>query len=593
MQQIDALVIGGGVVGCAILKQLAEAGMRVALAEAGSDVGQGISRANTAIAHTGFDAPPGTLEARLVSSAHRGFAALCQRLGVDTRPCGALMVALDAADLAQLATYEHKAAQNGIAVERVDPATLLAKHPYLNRAVQGGLRIPGEMPVDSFALTIALARAAIAAGAAIWLDEAVQALEPHGQALDLTTAKRRVRATWVINAAGLAAARIAALVGDESFAIRPRKGQLIVIDPAKAPPIDTILLPTPSPTTKGILITPAAHGNLLLGPTAEDSDDAEDWSTTPAGLAQVFSGVQRLVPSLHSTAAITQYAGLRSVGYERTGDQLRPASDYIIRPAVGCPNLIHVAGIRSTGLSGAPAIAAYIAELVGAGRHASRMEPVAMQHATAATTPVADIPSSTQTSPAHLICPCSGVGLAQARAAIHSAPIAQTLDALKRRLWCMAGPCQGAWCIADLVALLANELAVPLDQIRKHADGSEILVEAWPTPRQVPAIVPAGRERHRGDLLISGTRPAGVYSAGATLRLLAYGRPGTRAVLIGNAPWRDQIAAHLSANGIAIVATIAGTEIIEILGWPRVSSVRQGQAHHPCDLAVLCTEVDT
>ncbi|GAB4187321.1 MAG: NAD(P)/FAD-dependent oxidoreductase [Roseiflexaceae bacterium] len=420
MQQLDAVVIGGGVVGCAILKQLAEGGMRVAMAEAGSDVGQGISRANTAITHTGFDAPPGTLEARLVSSAHRGFAALCQRLGVDTRPCGALMVALDATDLAQLATYEHKAALNGIEVARIERAALLATHPYLNPIAQGRLCIPGEMPVDSFALTLALARAAIAAGATIWLDEAAQAIEPHGQALAITTAKRRVHTTWVINAAGLAAAQIAALVGDESFAIRPRKGQLIVIDPAKAPPINMILLPTPSPTTKGILITPAAHGNLLIGPTAEDGDDLDDWATTPAGLAQVLSGVQRLVPSLQCEAAITQYAGLRSVGYECNGDQLRPASDYIIRPAVGCPNLIHVAGIRSTGLSAAPAIAAFIAEWVGAAGHATPAQTTVMQEAHPATEPLADIPSSTKNSAAHLICPCSGVGLDQARAAAPS-----------------------------------------------------------------------------------------------------------------------------------------------------------------------------
>ena len=145
------------------------------------------------------------------------------------------------------------------------------------------------------------------------------------------------------------------MVGDSSFTIRPRKGQLHVIDPAAAPPIDTILLPTPTPRSKGILIAPAAHGNLLLGPTAEDGDDPDDWATSADGLAAVRAGARRLVPALEVEQAITQYAGLRSVGSE---------GDYIIRPAVGCPRLLHVAGIRSTGLSASPAIGEYVTELL-------------------------------------------------------------------------------------------------------------------------------------------------------------------------------------------------------------------------------------
>jgi glycerol-3-phosphate dehydrogenase len=161
----DVLVIGGGVVGCAVLWALSHYKLRLALCEAANDVGQGISRANTAIAHTGFDAPPGSLEARLVTQSHSTFAALCDRLGVDLRPCGALMLAIDQDELARLDTYARQAAANGIMVERMSAAAVRAGWPYVNAAVSGGLRIPGEASVDSFGLTLAYAEAATGAGA--------------------------------------------------------------------------------------------------------------------------------------------------------------------------------------------------------------------------------------------------------------------------------------------------------------------------------------------------------------------------------------------------------------------------------------------
>src|SRR6476661_8168058 len=150
VESCDVLVIGGGVVGCAVLWALARYDLRLALCEAVNDVGQGISRANTAIAHTGFDAPPGSLEARLVTQSHAIFAALCDQLGVDLRPCGALMLALDQDDLARLDTYARQAAANGVAVERLSAAAVRAGWPYVSPLACGGLRIHGEASVDSF-----------------------------------------------------------------------------------------------------------------------------------------------------------------------------------------------------------------------------------------------------------------------------------------------------------------------------------------------------------------------------------------------------------------------------------------------------------
>jgi glycerol-3-phosphate dehydrogenase len=470
----DVLVIGGGVVGCAVLWALARYELRLALCEAANDVGQGISRANTAIAHTGFDAPPGSLEARLVTRSHALFAALCDQLGVDLRPCGALMLALDQDELARLDSYARQAAANGVAVERISAAAVRAGWPYVSPAALGGLRIPGEASLDSFGLTLAYAEVAAGAGAQLLLDEPVAAIEQHAERLIVTTARRQITARYVVNAAGLYAAEIARMVGDDSFSVRPRKGQLLVIDPAAAPPIDTILLPTPTPRSKGILIAPAAHGNLLLGPTAEDGDDPGDWATSADGLAAVRAGARRLVPALEAEQAIAQYAGLRSVG---------SSGDYIIRPAVGCSRLLHVAGIRSTGLSASPAIGEYVAEMLRAqGLNLSLRQVPPLGRVRPPKVSTDDDETITalmaqDTSYGQIVCPCAMVSAGEVRAAIRGPVPARTLDALKRRLWVMAGPCQGSLCVAPLLELLAQEQGLDAAQVCKNVVGSELLVD--------------------------------------------------------------------------------------------------------------------
>jgi glycerol-3-phosphate dehydrogenase len=589
----DVLVVGGGVVGTAIAWSLARFELRVVLCEAASDVGQGISRANTAIAHTGFDAPPGSLEAHLVTRASREFPELCARLGVAYRPCGALMIALGDEDLPRLDAYAAKADANGVAVERLGAAELRASHPFLSPEARGGLLIPGEAAVDSFALTIAYAATAAQHGVSLLLDTPVTGIEPRGEDLFVATPQGAIAARYLVNAAGLGADLVARMVGDTSFSLHPRKGQLFVIDPRSAPPIRRILLPTPSPTTKGILITPAVHGNLLLGPTAEDIDDRDDWTTTEHGLALVRAGVRRLIPDFELGQPITQYAGLRSVGSE---------DDYIVRAATTTPRVLHVAAIRSTGLSASPALGSYVCEQLAAlglelapraasreqGQAGTLVAPGARVPARASerrTSAGGDLPDSC------IVCVCELVSAGQVRDAIHGPVPARTLDALKRRLWVTAGPCQGTSCLAPLTSLLAEELGIAPEQVRKHAPGSELLVS-------LPSRSPARRAREpqgegllaRYDVVVVGAGPSGLAAAeaaqahGATVLLvemagfvggalaamgLADSPPGGASPSARSEPRRDL------ALGTALAAVRAGLEL-ELRGPASTRSVRAG-----------------
>ena len=310
----DVLIVGGGVVGTAILWELAKYDLRLALLEKRNDVGDATSKANSGIAHTGFDAKPGTLESKLVTASNPRWDEICATLEVPLERRGAVMVALNEDDLRGCEAALEEAHQNGVhGVRRARAGELLALEPHLNPAVIGGLYIPGESLTSSALLCIAYAESAVLNGARVFLEEPVKAMKADAEGIAVTTPKRTVRASYVINAAGLAADDIARLVGDESFKITPRKGEFYILDKTEGQLIRHVILPVPTPITKGILAAPTVDGNLLLGPTADDIQDKTDVATTADGLRRVSEGVKKLVPTLDPRRTITQYAGLRSV----------------------------------------------------------------------------------------------------------------------------------------------------------------------------------------------------------------------------------------------------------------------------------------
>ncbi|MFI9611618.1 FAD-dependent oxidoreductase [Streptomyces sp. NPDC052023] len=441
----DVAVVGAGVVGSAIARELARyPRLRVALVEAQDDVGQGSSKANTAILHTGFDAVPGSLEARLVREGARLLAAYAAESGIPVETVGALLVAWDEEQLAALPRLAEKAEANEYHATRLlGPAELYAREPHLGPGALGALHVPGESVICPWTTTLAYATQAVRHGAELHLDTRVTDVDRRDGMHVLTTgAGTTLRTRWLVNAAGLHADTLDARLGHRDFTVTPRRGQLIVFDKFARALVRHILLPVPTALGKGVLVAPTVHGNVLLGPTAEDLDDKRATGSTADGLAALRHQGRRILPGLLDEEVTAVYAGLRAA----TGQD-----DYRIRAHPG-QAYVTVGGIRSTGLTASLAIAAHVTGLLtGAGLDAGparELEPVRMPNLGEAVPRPCMRPELIAADPQYgtLVCHCERVSQGEIRDALGSTIPPRTLDGLRRRTRARAGRCQGFYC---------------------------------------------------------------------------------------------------------------------------------------------------
>lgn len=518
-ERVQVVVIGGGVIGCAILHEFARRGIAGLLVDAEPDVCEGTSKANSAILHTGFDSKPGTIESRMLRRAAALWPETIDALSVPFLPVGALMLARTGDDARRLSTeIARNAAVLGVTTEFLDRGAVREVAPYLADDVTAALSIPDEGVLDPFWLTRAYAEAAIAAGAEVRLGHAVVGLEIHDDeaVLELDDGTH-VRAEQVVDAAGLRADEIARLAGDDSFAISPRKGQFLVSEETFG--VDRIVLPIPGPLGKGMLVTPIVFGGLLLGPSAVDGIDKDDRSTDPAERERILATCRGLVPALTDAAPIRQFAGLRHVS--STGD-------FIVRPSAVGDRLTLAAGIRSTGISTSPAVAeAVVADVVDrrGWKVGSRRRPLSP--------PPTEFPER----PGEIVCLCRSIGRGEIEAACRRPIQARTLDGLKRRGGATFGDCQGNLCALDVAGVAAAELGLQVTAVEKHRRGSWLweTIEAGAagadiggtsTPREgTPGPAPAATS---WDVIVVGGGGAGRAAAEATteagLRVLVIDR---------------------------------------------------------------------
>ncbi|PZT71087.1 FAD/NAD(P)-binding oxidoreductase [Streptomyces sp. SW4] len=447
----DVAVVGAGVVGCAIARRLAHhPRLRVALVEAGNDVGQGTSKANTAILHTGFDAVPGSLEARLVREGARALAAYADASGIPREPVGALLVAWDEEQLAALPHLAGKAVRNGHRTTALlGPDALYAREPHLGPGALGALHVPGESIVCPWTTTLAYATQAVRSGVDLHLHCPVRDVRRTGGTHVLSTPRGTLRARWLVNAAGLHADTLDARLGLHDFTVTPRRGQLLVHDRTARRLVRHILLPVPTALGKGVLVAPTVHGNVLVGPTAEDLDDKSATGTTAEGIALLRATGRRILPALADEEIVAAYAGLRAATEH---------DDYAITPHPERA-YVTVGGIRSTGLTASLAIAAHVTALLAdAGLDLGprrEPEPVRMPGLGEAAPRPCERPEPVAADPEYgvLVCHCERVSRGEIRDALAGPIPPRDLDGLRRRTRARAGRCQGAHCGAAVRAL--------------------------------------------------------------------------------------------------------------------------------------------
>jgi glycerol-3-phosphate dehydrogenase len=449
----DVAIIGAGVVGTAIARQLARYRLRTVVLERSNDVGTGTSKANTAILHTGFDTQPGSLESSLVRRGHELLRAYATASGIALEKTGALLVAWDAEQAARLDDVVAKSRANGYEdARRIATEELYRREPNLGPGATGAVAIPDESIICAWSTSIAYATEAVHAGVELQLGVALGDVARHEDAWLLRTTRGQVRAGWVVNAAGLTSDHVNRRFGHEEFTITPRRGQLIVFDKLASPLLSSILLPVPTERTKGVLVAPTVYGNVLLGPTAEDVEDREDTASTHAGVAALRHAGRRILPELVEEEVTAVYAGLRAATEHR---------DYqIIIHEAEC--YACVGGIRSTGLTASLAIAEHVVAAMGSGGLAlaeTESEPTIPrmpQLAESRTRPFEDA-ALIESDPAYgrIACFCERVTEGEVRDALGAPVPAVDLGGLRRRTRATNGRCQGFWCGAAMAARVA------------------------------------------------------------------------------------------------------------------------------------------
>lgn len=471
MLKTDVVVIGAGAVGCAIARELSKYEIRVIVVDKNEDVGGDASKSNSAIIHTGYDATPDSLESQLVVAANPMYDEIVKALDVPFKRIGAILPAFTDEQFEKLPEIKAKAFKNRVYdVEYKSGDELLAIEPNLNPEVKGGLYIPRESIIDPFILVQALAENANANGVEFLLNAKVTDIKTeNGKIKSVVTTKGEIETTYVINSAGLYCDEIAEMVGKAEYKVVARKGQFYILDKKTNCQVNYIVLPIPTKITKGKLMCPTIHGNMLVGPTAEDQESKVDKSTSTEGLASIEKDVRNLIPNVNLRDTITQYSGLRP---NRNPEGLH------VDTYEDLYGYINLSGVRSTGLTLSVAMGKYVAQVmlnIGAKMVLkdnfikTRKGIVKFSEQTRE---VQDELIKENPLYGNVICRCETITEAEILQAIHRPLGAKSVDAVKRRVRAGMGRCQAGFCGPKVLEILARELGVEPTQINKNNDGS-------------------------------------------------------------------------------------------------------------------------
>lgn len=488
--QVDVLVIGGGVTGCAIARALSRKAVKTALVEACEDVSMGASKANSAIVHAGYDAKPGSHMAEMNVKGNALYDQWCEELEVPLARIGSLVIAFGGEDEAELQRLYEQGIQNGVpGMEIISGDEARRLEPVLSPDVTAALYARTGAITCPYQLTVACYENAVKNGVRAFMNTPVRGIDKTADGFTVTCGGQVFEAKYVVNAAGLFADDIARMAGDKSFSIHPRKGEYMLLDHA-ANIVSHVIFQTPSKMGKGVLVSPTVDDNAFAGPTAHDQESRIDTETTQEGMDYLRELSLRSVPTLNLRGVITSFAGLRAQA--STGD-------FVLGPSETAPRLLHAAGICSPGLTSAPAIAEYIVESL-------RRAGLAMPENTAydprrpairrfAEMTREEREAAIRENPLYgrVICRCETITEAEIVEAVRRG--ARSLDAVKRRTRAGMGRCQGGFCSPRVMDIISRETGMPMTHITKFGAGSKLLTGML--KEEDPAAIPPGRDALR------------------------------------------------------------------------------------------------
>lgn len=466
----DVAIIGAGVVGSAIARQLSRYSLKLALIDGVEDVAMGASKANSAIVHAGYDCPPGTIEARLNVRGNALYDSWCSDLEVPLERCGSLVIGFDEQDEQVLKDLYERGLTNGVpGMELISGDRAREIEPSLSAQVTMALWASTGGITCPYQLTIACAENARDNGCEWILGRRVTGLQKVEDGIDILLEDRKITARYVVNAAGLFSDEISAMMGDVSFTVHPRKGEYMLMD-RKAACVKTVIFQTPSKLGKGVLVAPTVDGNMFAGPTAVDQNDKYDTAVTQEGIEQLTALSKKSVPAINLRSVITSFAGLRA----------QPSTkDFVIGISKSCGRLIQAAGICSPGLTSAPAIAEEVESLLE--QAGLSLEKNENWNPKRKAIPEFRRMSNTEREQliaedsrfGRVICRCETITEGEIVEAIRRG--ARSLDGVKRRTRAGMGRCQGGFCGPRVMEILSRELNVPMTELTKSGGNSRLL----------------------------------------------------------------------------------------------------------------------
>lgn len=468
----DVTIIGCGVIGASLAYTLSRYQLRVLVLEKENDVAMGTTKANSAVVHAGYDPAHGTLMAKLNVRGSAMMEELCRKLSVKYKRTGSFVLAFDEAQRAHLEKMLENGNKNGVpGLQLLSGEEAREMEPGLSENVCAALYAPSAAIIDPWGLCIAEAETAVRNGVELKLRSVVTGMEDQGNSVLLHTSTGDYETRFVVNCAGGWGHEISAMTGECEWQAHPSRGEYYLLDKSSGSLVSRVIFQCPTAAGKGVLVAPTVHGNLIVGPNAHDVQGPLNRETTLSGMDEVAEVSHKSVPGIDFRQSIRNFAGVRANTSE---------ADFIIRPAKNMPNLLHLAGIKSPGLSAAPAIAEYAAELLqGMGLSLEEKQDWDGTREQIRFKELSDAEKAelVKKDPRYgrVICRCETITEGEIVAAIHSPIPPCSVDGIKRRAGAGMGRCQGGFCGPRVVDILSRELGIsPLD-IRQDGDGTYIL----------------------------------------------------------------------------------------------------------------------